>query len=38
MYPASERQYTTVGGVIQVPWGGVYEWRMEQLGDWYTDS
>ena len=27
VYSASERQYTAAGGDVQVPWGGIHEWR-----------
>ena len=27
VYAASERQYTAAGGEVQVPSGGIYEWR-----------
>jgi len=31
------RQYTAAGGEVQVPWGGIHEWRKTEQGDWYTD-
>ena len=27
VYAASERQYTAAGLGVQVPWGGIHEWR-----------
>jgi len=36
VYAASERQYTAAGGEVQVPRGGIYEWRKAERGDRYT--
>ena len=36
MYSASERKYTAAGGDVQVPWGGIYDWRKSEQRDWYT--
>jgi len=33
VYAASERQYTAVGGEVQLPRGGIYEWRKAERGD-----
>jgi len=33
VYAASERQYTAAGGEVQVPRGGIYEWRKAERGD-----
>jgi len=37
VHAASERQYTAAGGVVQVPWGGIYEWRKAEQWEWCTD-
>jgi len=34
---ASKRQYTAAGGEVQIPWGGIHEWRTTEQGDWYMD-
>jgi len=33
----NERQYTAAGREIQVPWGGINEWRKAEQGVWYMD-
>ena len=33
VYAARERQYTTSGGNVQAPWGGIHEWRKTEQGD-----
>jgi len=34
---ARERKYTAADGVVQVPWGGIHEWRKSEQRHWYTD-
>jgi len=36
VYAASERQYTAAGGEVQVPRGGIYEWRKAEPQDMDT--
>ena len=31
---ASKRQYTEVGGEVQLPWRGIHEWRKAEQGGW----
>jgi len=31
VYAASQRQYTAAGGEVQVPRGGIYQWRKAEL-------
>jgi len=41
VYSASELKCTAAGGDIQVPLGGIHEWRKSEQGDWrkiYTRS
>jgi len=37
VFSASEWKYAEAGGDVQVPWGGIHEWRKSERRNWYTD-
>ena len=37
VHAASKQQYTAAGREVQVPLGGIHEWRKPGQGGWYTD-